>query len=159
MAGWRCKSKPLYLHIFKREPLVRRSIAVFLLFAVTSFANAKPDQLIGQFTHDFTKPANAPVYTVTKSGAKWRVFLHGANKTVSAKEASESERKEFWEQMWWPAEKAIGAHCLRLGGEWQGLLCYAPGREGTETPVIAKKSDYFYFDSMGGLMEIRPKKK
>ncbi len=137
---------------------MRRSITLLLLSAVASFANAKPDQLVGQFTHDFTKPANEPVYTVTKSGAKWQVFLHGANKTVPAKETSESERKEFWEQMWWPAERAVGARCLRLGGEWEGMMCYAPDREGAEKPAVSKKSDYFYFDSMGGLMDIRLKK-
>lgn len=75
---------------------MRRSITLLLLSAVASFANAKPDQLVGQFTHDFTKPANEPVYTVTKLGAKWQVFVHGANKTVPAKETSESERKQFW---------------------------------------------------------------
>lgn len=136
-----------------------RSIAVLVLFAVTCLANAKPDQLVGQFTHDFIEPANEPVWTVTKTGTKWRVVLHGANKTVSAKEMSESERAEFWEQMWWPAEKAANAQCLRLDGEWQGLMCYAPNPEGAATKEIAKKSDYFYFDSMGGLMEIRLKKK
>lgn len=138
---------------------MRHSFAVLFLFAVTSVANAKPDQLLGQFTHDFTKPAGEPVWTVTKSGVKWRVFVHGADKAVSAKEVSESERRDFWEQMWWPAENAVGARCLRLSGEWQGLMCYAPDRDGAETKAIAKKSDYFYFDSMGGLMEIRLKKK
>jgi len=39
------------------------------------------------------------------------------------------------------------------------MMCYAPDREGAEKPAVSKKSDYFYFDSMGGLMDIRLKKK
>lgn len=150
----------LKLYILKMEHLVRHSIAVLLLFSAASITNAKPEQLAGQFTHDFTSPANKPVWTVTKSEAEWQVFVNGANKKLSAKEASELERRDFWEQMWWPPEKAVGAKCLRFGGEWPGMICYAPAsvRAGIED-LAKKKIDYFYFDSMMGLREIRLKDK
>ena len=118
---------------------MKRSIAVFLLFVATGFANAKPDRLTGEFTHDFTKPANESVWTVTKSGAGWRVFVHGSNKILSAMEASPSERQDFWEQMWWPAEKASGAQCIRFDGEWPGMMCYAPADLRAGISDLAKK--------------------
>jgi hypothetical protein len=73
-----------------------------------------------------------------------------------AKETSEAERRNFYEQMWWPAEKAAGAKCLRFGGDWPGMLCYALVSDRAGISDLANnKSDYFYFDSMGGLREIR----
>ena len=137
---------------------MRHSISGLLLFAAASVANATPEPLAGQFTHDFTNPANEPVWTVTKTGTGWKVFLHGANMKLSATEVNETERQDFWEQMWWPAEKAVGAKCLRLSGEWAGMMCYAPRSVRAGIQGLAKnKSDYFYFDSMLGLREIRMK--
>lgn len=139
---------------------MKHSISLLLLVATVSVANATPEHLAGQFTHDFTNPANEPVWTVTKAGAEWRVFLHGANTKLPAKEVNESGRRDFWDQMWWPAEAAAGAKCLRFSGEWGGLMCYAPHSVRAGIADLAKnKSDYFYFDSMFGLQEIRTKGK
>ncbi|MFC4931953.1 hypothetical protein [Massilia sp. GCM10023247] len=137
-----------------------RNLIFVLLFAAANVASANSEKLAGQFTHDFTNPANEPVWTVTKSGSRWKVFSHGANKVLRAKEASESERRDFYEQMWWPAEKALGAKCLRISGDWPGMMCYIPVSERTGIAGLANnKSDYFYFDSMGGLREIRLKRR
>lgn len=129
------------------------------LFCVSIPLLAAPEPLSGQFTHDFTRPKNASVWTVIKSGAEWRVLVHGAKETVATK-VTEGGRKAFWEKMWWPAEKAKDAECLSLGDEWQGMMCYVHRDARAEVEELAKKkSDYFYYDQMAGLMEIRHKGK
>ena len=139
---------------------MKRLITVFSLSTVSVPLLAAPQPLVGQFTHDYTRPKNASVWTVKKSGAEWRVLVHGSKGAVLATRVSEAERKAFWEKMWWPAEKAKHAQCLSLGDAWQGMMCYVQksNRAGVEK-LAKKKSDYFYYDQMAGLMEIRQKGK
>jgi hypothetical protein len=60
--------------------------------------------------------------------------------------------------MRWPAEKANGALCLRIDGQPNGLMCYVQSSSRARVSDLSKnRSDYFYFDPMGGLMEIRRK--
>lgn len=139
---------------------MKRVISVLFLLCVSCPLLAAPEPLSGQFTHDFTRTKNASVWTVKKSGTEWRVFVHGSKGAVPATKVSEAERKAFWEKMWWPAEKAKDAQCLSLGDEWQGMMCYVHRSARAEVEELAKKkSDYFYYDQMAGLMEIRYKGK
>jgi hypothetical protein len=138
---------------------MKRLLAVFCLCALTGAAYAETDPFVGSFTHDFTRPKNESVWTVKKSGAAWQVLVHGSHETVHARRMSDAERMAFWEQLWWPTEKAKDAQCLRLEGNLQGLMCYVQSSTRAEVSDLAKnKSDYFYFDQMGGLMEIRRKR-
>lgn len=137
---------------------MKRSLLVFCLCVLTSTAYAETDPLVGSFTHDFTRPKNQSVWTVKKSGATWQVLLHGSHETVRARVATDAERTAFWEQMWWPADKANDAQCLQIEGKWQGLMCHVQSSTRAQVSDLAKnKSDYFYFDQMGGLREIRRK--
>jgi len=123
---------------------------------MTTGVSANPDSLVGQFTHDFTLPENQPVWTVKKTGTTWRVLFHGSNETLLAKQVDEAGKAAFWEQMWWPSDKAKGARCLSIGGKWQGMMCYVHGKARAEVSDLAQNgSDYFYYDPLGGLKEIR----
>lgn len=133
-------------------------LSVFCLCAPTGAAYAETDPFVGRFTHDYTRSKDESVWTVKKSGAAWQVLIHGSRETVSARRTSDAERKAFWEQMWWPADKANDARCLRIEGKWPGLMCYVQSSTRAHISDLAKnKSDYFYFDPMGGLREIRRK--
>ena len=137
---------------------MKRLLAVICLYVLAGSASAETNPLLGSFTHDFTRPSNQSVWTVKKVGTAWQVRVHGANETVRAKRMSDAEKAAFWEQMWWPLEKAKDAQCLRIEKELQGLMCYVHGNSRVTIDALSKnKSDYFYFDSMGGLMEIRRK--
>lgn len=127
------------------------------LCALTRTANAETEPLVGSFTHDFTRPKLTLCGTVKKSGTAWTVLIHGSNETVSTKRSSEAEKKAFWDRMWWPTEKAKDAHCLQMEGNLQGMMCFVQSSTRAQVSDLAKKSDYFYFDQMGGLMEIRRK--
>jgi hypothetical protein len=133
-------------------------LGVFFLYALGGAASAASDPLVRSFTHDFTRIKNDAVWTVKKTGSTWQVRVHGANETVRARPATNAERAAFWEQMWWPADKAKDAQCLRVEEQSPGLMCYVHGSTRAGISALSKnKSDYFYFDPMGGLMEIRRK--
>jgi hypothetical protein len=135
---------------------MNRILSVLLLGAITSGVAAGPDPLVGQFTHDFTRPENQPVWTVKKSGTGWRVLFHGANETMVAKQVNNAGKAAFWEQMWWPADKAKDAQCLSIEGKWQGMMCYVHRNARAGVSDLAQNgSDYFYYDPLGGLKEIR----
>ena len=73
-----------------------------------------------------------------------------------AKQMDEAGKAAFWEQMWWPADKAKNAQCLSTEWKWQGIMCYVHRSARAEVSDLAKNgSDYFYFDPLGGLKEIR----
>lgn len=135
---------------------MNRIFAVLLLSATLNGASASSDPLVGQFTHDFTRPENQPVWTVEKSSAGWRVLFHGSNEKFTAKQLDNAGKAAFWEQMWWPADKAKGAQCLSIEGKWQGVMCYIHRNARAEVSDLARNgSDYFYYDPLGGLKEIR----
>jgi len=135
---------------------MKRILAVILLSAMTTAVSANPDSVVGQFTHDFTLPKNQPVWTVKKTGTTWQVLFHGSNETLSAKQVDEAGKAAFWEQMWWPSDKAKDAQCLSIEGKWQGMMCYVHGNARAEVSDLARNgSDYFYYDPLGGLKEIR----
>lgn len=135
---------------------MNRILSVLLLSAVTSGAVAGPDPLVGQFTHNFTRPDNQPVWTVEKSGTRWRVLFYGSNEKFAAKQVDKAGKAAFWEQMWWPSDKAKDAQCLSIEGKWQGMMCYVHGNARAEVSDLARNgSDYFYYDPLGGLKEIR----
>ena len=137
---------------------MRRLLAVLCLYVFAGAASASTDPLVGSFTHDFTRVKNDPVWTVKKTGSAWQVRLHGANATVHARPATNAERAAFWEQMWWPADEAKEAQCLRVEEQSPAMMCYVHGSARAGIDALSKnKSDYFYFDPMGGLMEIRRK--
>jgi len=137
---------------------MKRFLAVVCLYALTGSASARNDPLVGSFTHNFTRVKNDPVWTVKKTGTAWHVRVHGANEPVHARLATNAERAAFWEQMWWLADKAKDARCLRVEEHSPGLMCYVHGSTRAGIDALSKhKSDYFYFDPMGGLMEIRRK--
>jgi hypothetical protein len=139
---------------------MKRLLTVFCLYALAGAACAQTDPLVGSFTHDFTRPKNQSVWTVKKTAAVWQVRVHGSNETLHARRASDGEKAAFWEQVWWPAGKANDAQCLRIEGQLQGLMCYVQSSIRADVSDLSKnKSDYFYFDSMGGLMEIQRKGK
>lgn len=133
-------------------------LAVFFLYILTGTAFAETNPLVGRFTHDFTSPKNQSVWTVKRTGNAWQVLVHGSHQTVRARQIGDAERAEFWDQMWWPADKSKDAQCLLVEAKLQGMICYVQRstRSGI-SDLSSRKSDYFYFDSMGGLMEIRRK--
>ena len=136
---------------------MKRLLSVLTLYVLAGSASAETSPLVGSFTHDFTRPSNQSVWTVKKAGAAWQVRLHGGNQTVRARPATDAERAA-WEKMWWPADKAKSAQCLRVEEQSPGLMCYVHGSTRAGISDLSKnKSDYFYFDPMGGLMEIRRK--
>jgi hypothetical protein len=137
---------------------MKRLLTVFYLSALAGVACAETNPLAGSFTHNFTRAENQSVWTVKKAGTAWQVRVHGSNETLRARPVSDAERAAFWEQMWWPADKANDAQCLRIEGPLQGLMCYVQSSTRADVSDLSKnKSDYFYFDQMGGLMEIRRK--
>ena len=135
---------------------MKNMLAVLLLSAMTTGVSANSNSLVGQFTHDFTLPENLPVWTVKKTGTTWRVLFHGSNETSLAKPVDKAGKAAFWEQMWWPSGKAKDAQCLSIKGKWHGMLCYADGNARAQVSDLARNgSDYFYYDQLGGLKEIR----
>lgn len=126
--------------------------AIFLIF---DSANAQ--QLDGKFTHDYTKLKNDVVWTVTKSEGKWKVFVHGSKEQFPAQKATQFEREIFWKSMSWPITHAKDAECLWIQSQPQAALCYLSATKKKQVPSLQTQvSDYFYFDSMGGVMEISP---
>lgn len=137
-----------------------RQLALFLLCSVPGLVLDASGPLTGQFTHNFTRPENQSVWTVTKTGITWKVLVHGSNQILRAKEVGEEKKEEFWEKMWWPTEEARNAQCLTFEDNLERIMCYVPRSSRAELSELSKNaSDYFYFDQMGGLMEIRRKSK
>jgi hypothetical protein len=135
--------------------LMKKFAAILPLDGLLSLTSAAAQQLHGNFTHAFTEPANQPVWTVTETNDSWKVLFHGSNEMFPAKKVNEAGRQAFWSQMWWPHEQAKNADCLTISRPAQGMICYVPATVRRNLPDLkSNKSNYFYFDRDGGLMEI-----
>jgi len=112
--------------------------------------------LVGDFTHDYTTPKNKPVWTIQNTSDIWTVYNHGGKKTFKAKTLSEAERRKFWEKMWWPTATAAEASCLTYD---EALICHVPKKAKIKIDDLKNRgSEYFHYDSIGGMMEISLKK-
>ena len=134
-------------------------IAASCFLTLSGLAFAAPEPLQGEFTHDATLPPNKAVWIITKNSNAWRVFLPGANETLDAEKVSAAKRKVFWAKLWWPTEAAKNAECLSYKLQTEAVICYVPRNVREKVDDLkAYASDYFYFDSLLGLQEIRLRK-
>jgi hypothetical protein len=141
--------------VAKGDLMMKKLGAILPLIGLLISASAAAQELHGVFTHEFTEPANRPVWTVTETKDSWKVLFHGSNETFPAKKLSEAGRQAFWSQMWWPAEQAKKAECLSISRAAQGIICYVPANiRHNMKDLKSNKGDYFYFDREVGLTEI-----
>ena len=140
---------------------MKRIMWTLFCFLLSSPGYAQIATLQGDFTHDFTRPKNKSVWIVTKSGNAWDVRLGSDKKSFAAKEVADVDRTVFWKKMLWPAEAAIKASCISFIVDpdvGESIICHVPPSVRDIVDNLKTfKSDFFYFDPVGGLNEIRKK--
>jgi hypothetical protein len=141
--------------VAKGELIMKKLASILALASLLGSTSAAGQQLQGDFTHAFTEPANQPVWTVIETNDAWKVLYLGSKEAFPAKQLSEAGRQAFWSQMWWPPAQAKEAECLTISRPAQGTICYVPAKVRDKLAGLKNnKSNYFYFDREGGLMEI-----
>jgi ribosomal protein S4E len=143
-----------FLVKYRRESVTKlKFIFVLLCIGITiSIASADSDIMIGNYGHKFTEPQGEVVWSIRKEGDSLVFFSHGLNESIVSQIANTEQKESFWKKMWWDASLSKDATCV-VGKEF--ILCKVPQEVRAKIDWIApNKSDYFYYDSMAGIMEI-----
>ncbi|MES2320291.1 MAG: hypothetical protein V4631_22665 [Pseudomonadota bacterium] len=124
---------------------------LLLILAASSTTQAAPP--VGTFGHEFTSSKDEPVWSVEAKGDSYKVLTHGEGKRKSAHTLTPEERKAFWTKMAWVAGSHQDSECI---GDSAELICYVPTKTRQSIPDLqGYASDFFHYDKVGGIMEIR----
>ena len=147
-----------------------------LLVATIPAWAADPDVLAGRYGHDASEPAYQPVWEVIHEGERWQARNVGDDAYSVAYRMSGVGRRAFWEKMGWPLASADVADCVSwgtapaslvdmleeitpvTGADTYGLalVCHVPPAARTQIDWLqASTEDWFYYDPMAGVMEVR----
>lgn len=150
--------------------------AAGLLAPLWACAGPAGERLSGRYGHDYTQPADEPVWAISQDADGWHALTLGDGERSVARRIGPAARAAFWDAMAWPADTAATADCLSWGERMPALsdlldeetpptdprgsygtsvLCHVPGeaRAGIDT-LAGNASDWFYYDPMLGLMQI-----
>ena len=149
------------------------------LIALSPLASAgEPRSFAGDYGHDATHDADEVVWRVQEAGDAWRLTSTGDGEVVDAHRLGERGRVAFWTRMGWPVDSSQDADCLSWGekpasledlfadapasrtatGDDYGLgvLCHVPSPARARIDWLSGNgSDWFYYDAMLGVMEVR----
>lgn len=156
---------------------MRLSAAALTLILVASAAAAEAAApLAGRFGHAYTATDGDAVWKITRhSDGGYRVQQPDKSE-ASAAVLDNRQRIAFWQKMHWDADTAAGADCLNWGEPMsdslldlldpppadapvlrRSVLCHVPGAQRAKITWLAdNRSDWFYYDSLTGVMEITP---
>ncbi|RZA34063.1 MAG: hypothetical protein EOP92_17600 [Lysobacteraceae bacterium] len=147
-----------------------------LLVATIPASAADPDVLAGRYGHDVSEPAYQPVWEVIHEGGRWQARNVGDDDYSVAYRMSGVGRRAFWEKMGWPLASADTADCVSwgdapaslvdmleeaipvTGADTYGLalVCHVPPATRAQIDWLrASAEDWFYYDPMAGVMEVR----
>lgn len=156
-----------------------RPFPLACLLALSPLAGAgEPVSFAGDYGHGATHDANEVVWRVQDAEAGWRLTSTGDGEVVDARRLGPRGRAAFWTRMGWPVDSSDGADCLTWGekpaslddlladtpptpaapGDDYGLgvLCHVPPTQRARIDWLAGNgSDWFYYDTMAGVMELR----
>jgi hypothetical protein len=114
---------------------------------------------VGSFGHRYTNDTKAAVWTVTLHNAstqEYNLLRHGDAQQTKLKPLSKKEREQFWGRMHWSVSEADAAACL---GNRLDILCFVPRKIRQKNDWLKSyKSDFFHYDTIGGVMEMLPLK-
>ncbi|HZX30103.1 MAG TPA: hypothetical protein VFF03_02010 [Rhodocyclaceae bacterium] len=126
-------------------------IALIAFLALPSIACA--NSLTGIYSHNYTAKKNEPVWSIKAKNNAFTLTTHGENGQSRLQTLTDSEIREFWEKMGWEEEFAKGVECIGNAGD---IFCKVPAKTKNGISWLREnKSDYFHFDKIGGLMEIK----
>jgi hypothetical protein len=133
---------------------MKKIIIAAMLGTAASACAAQEDLLTGQYGHDFTEPAATPVWEIEKDNGQYQlVVLDDEDPPQPSHEWSESERRQFWERMWWPEDSSAQASCV---GNDEAVICHVPEQARQAMDELKdNQSDYFYHDAMAGVMQVQ----
>lgn len=131
-----------------------------LLLSCGIAAQAQAQSLpVGSFGHRYTDAPNTAVWTVTLHHAatqEYRLLRHSDAQQTKLKPLTKKEREQFWARMHWSLNEADAAVCL---GNWTDILCHVPHKVRLKNDWLKSyKSDFFHYDTIGGVMEMLPLK-
>ncbi len=156
------------------------SIWVILLLAPVCAQAAEADPLSGRYGHDASEPAYQAVWEVSRQGQDWQARNLTDELASTAYRLSPAGRQAFWEKMDWPSHTAATADCVTWGEAAPSLLdllqesqadaepkaavdvvggalvCHVPAEARKQIGWLQDSSeDWFYYDAMAGVMEVR----
>lgn len=136
-----------------------RAVAAALLALPSLAPAALPG---GDYTHGFTDPPDAVVWSVVRSGGQ--IAVRDASGTMHvASEMDAPARAALWARLDWPHDTAGEARCIRWSAAMDddalaspAHLCEIPAAARAHIEWIAgHASDSLYYDAVAGVMEIR----
>ncbi|UXY14559.1 hypothetical protein N8I74_14700 [Chitiniphilus purpureus] len=147
------EGRPAQEILNKSQPMrsiASRVVAAILIAPVLALA----DPPLGVFGHQFTEREGEPVWTIEQESADvFTLFVHGDSLGWRLDRLDSDEIKSFWRKMGWPQGAVHHASCI---GDGESVFCHMPANARRRIPWLAEnKSDYFYYDTMAGVMEIR----
>jgi hypothetical protein len=132
--------------------------------------------LAGRFGHAHTATDDETVWQITQLSDDGYQVYQADEPDASATLLDDSGRAAFWLKMHWDAGTGAGARCLNWGEPMadslqdlfdppstdapvlrRSVLCHVPSAQRQQIPWLAdNRSDWFYYDSLSGVMEITP---
>lgn len=153
------------------------------LLLTASMALSAETELAGRYTHDYTEPADEPVWQVERIGDGFSIETLADADRQPAWPLDGDGRAAFWDRMTWPVATARDAQCITWGEApllladllampedgaaakakpapgsklGAGVLCRVARVARERISWLSDhESDHFYFDSFLGVMEVR----
>jgi hypothetical protein len=161
----------------RTEP-VRLSLLLGVLALSPAASAGEPVSFAGDYGHGATHDPDEVVWRVQDADAGWRLTSTGDGEVVDAYRLAARGREAFWRRMGWPADSSAAADCLTWGDRpaslddlladtppapaapgddgGLGVLCHVPPTARARIDWLAGNgSDWFYYDPMAGVMEVR----
>lgn len=133
----------------------KMSLAFLSLCIAAVLSNADETHLVGKFGHAYTNNRSEPVWSITKNQKQFTIFQYGDKSKFSAQLASSKQKQEFWSKMFWDSNLSAQATCLI---SQETMICHIDSATRKNIPDLqSNQTDFFYYDPMVGLMEIKKK--
>jgi hypothetical protein len=126
---------------------------ILLISFMFTVASADQNILVGKYGHAYTAQENTPVWAIQEKKGKFTIYQYGDNSHQSASIATEQQKQSFWDKMFWEPTTSLNAMCIM---NKESIICHFTDEERKQIPDIASyQSNYFYYDTLLGLMEIK----
>ena len=153
-------------------------LSLFVLCCLWAIPACAAEPLVGAYTHGYVAPGESPVWEIIHDGNGYQARTLADDEHAAAWLLSGNGRTSFWEKMAWPAEGSTTAICLSWGtapptlqsllepetkaGQSReaqygaSVLCKVQPADKAKVDWLANyQSDYFYYDPLFGVVEIR----
>ncbi len=120
-----------------------------LLLSFSGFCYAGANDLVGQFSREFSANGNEADFVITQQGKQWKVVAFHAD--LEARLLTKAEKEMLFRRISWAPADMTQIDCVKFDMQ---SLCHLPDGKGPNDDGETVDESYFYYDPMSGLAKV-----